>query len=236
MSRSSSIDVIASAVQAEHIDLRRHSSPAGAVTLLFTDIERSTEILEELGDERWVAILRDHNTIVFQAVQGFSGTIIKSQGDGYMAAYDSSHAALRSAIELQRAFARRRNSPTDPLLRLRIGLHAGSVIADERDYFGRNVVLAARIADLGAGGEILVSSDLMQYTKTDPAFHYTRRGTFELKGLKGKHEVHAVRWDRRQGESTEERGQRVPQAEALRPMSASDRARTGDLRRDRPAL
>ena len=203
MPRSSSIDVIASTVQAEHLDLRRHSSPAGAVTLLFTDIERSTEILEELGDERWFAILRDHNTIVFHAVQGFGGTIIKSQGDGYMVAFDSSHAALCSAIELQRAFARRRNSSSDPLLRLRIGLHAGSVIADDRDYFGRNVVLAARIADLGAGGEILVSSDLRQYTKTDPTFDYAPRGTFELKGLKGQHEVHSVRWDRRRGEGRE---------------------------------
>ena len=197
MRRSSSIDALASTVEVEQLDLRRHSSPDGAITLLFTDIERSTEILEELGDERWFAILRDHNTIVIQAVQSFGGQVIKSRGDGYMAAYDSSNAALRSAVELQRAFARRRSAKTDPLLRLRIGLHSGSVIADERDFFGRNVVLAARIADRAVGGQILVSSDLRQYTESDPSFHYTSRGTHQLKGLKGEHELYEVRRDRR---------------------------------------
>ena len=206
MRRSSSIDAIASTVQAEHLDLRRHSSPEGAVTLLFTDIERSTEILEELGDERWFEILRDHNTIVCHAVQSFGGTIIKSQGDGYMVAYASASAALASAIELQRAFARRRDSAKDPLLRIRIGLHAGSVIVDGRDFVGRNVVFSARVADLAAGGEILVSSDLRRYTESHPAFQYTPKGTFDLKGLKGKHELHAVRWDRRQAEGSTDLG------------------------------
>ena len=170
------------------------------MTILFSDIERSTEILEEVGDERWFAILREHNMVVSETVQWFDGTIIKSRGDGYMVAYESSHAALRSAIELQRALARRRDSGADPLLRVRIGLHAGRVIADEQDFFGRNVVLAARIADLADGGEILVSSDLRQYTETDATFRYAPRGSFALKGLKGEHELHAVRWDRRRPE------------------------------------
>ena len=130
-------------------------------------------------------------------MKGFAGTVVKGQGDGYMVAYQSARSGVWSAIELQRTFARRRDAEADPLLRLRIGLHSGRMISDEGDYYGRNVVLAARVADLAAGGEILVSCDLRDFTQTDPTLEYLPKGTFQLKGLKGEHELHAVRWDRR---------------------------------------
>jgi class 3 adenylate cyclase len=94
---------------------------------------------------------------------------------------------------MQRAFAERVFGDGERL-RIRIGLHAGAVIPDEDDFFGRNVVLAARIADRARGGEILVSSELKEYTEIDPSFAFEQLGELELKGLLGSHVVYSVAW------------------------------------------
>jgi class 3 adenylate cyclase len=69
------------------------------------------------------------------------------------------------------------------------------VIADADDFYGRNVVLAARIADRASGGEILVSSVAKEYTESDPSFRFVHRGQLRLKGLVGEHSVFALLWD-----------------------------------------
>jgi class 3 adenylate cyclase len=190
VARASSIDVVASAVEGEPLDLGEHTSPDGAITLLFSDIEGSTALNERFGDRRWFEILRDHNAVVRGVAGSHDGTVVKSQGDGFMVAFPSAHSALRCAIELERTFA----VSTEPL-RVRIGMHSGFVIADADDFYGRNVVLAARIADRAAGGEILVSSAVKQYTETDPTFAFEPRGEFRFKGLRGEHLVYAVAWE-----------------------------------------
>jgi class 3 adenylate cyclase len=194
MSELTSIDVVASAVQGEVIDLGGHTSPDGAITLLFSDIEGSTALIEELGEGPWFELMRDHNAIVRSLVQAHEGTVVKSQGDGFMLAFASAHSALRCAIEVERAFAGRPADETHAF-RIRIGAHTGFVIADADDFYGRNVVLAARIADKAAGGEILVSEAAKQYTESDPGFRFEPRGELRLKGLVGEHRVFVLVWD-----------------------------------------
>ena len=189
----SSIQTIASAFEDEPQDLLLHSSPDGVVTLMFSDVENSTAMMERLGELRSFAVLRQHKEIVGELVQGDGGRIVKSQGDGFMIAFPSARGALRCAIAMQRAFAERVLGDGERL-RIRIGLHAGEVIPDENDFFGRNVVLAARIADRARGGEILVSSELKQYTETDRSFAFELLGELELKGLLGSHAVYSVPW------------------------------------------
>ena len=87
------------------LDLGAQTSPDGAVTLLFSDIEGSTEIMERLGDRQWLDVLRDHDEIIRAQARSHEGTVVKSQGDGFMLAFSSAHAALQCAIELERAFA-----------------------------------------------------------------------------------------------------------------------------------
>jgi class 3 adenylate cyclase len=178
------------------VDLEPHSSPDGAVTLLFTDIEDSTEMMERLGERQAYELFRDHATIVRELVGARDGMVVKSQGDGFMTAFSSAHAGVRCAIELQRAIA---EADTDPPLRVRVGLHSGFVIADQdgsrTDFFGRGVVLAARIADSARGGEILVSGELKSFTESDPTLAFEPRGERVFKGLSGAHEVYAVRWE-----------------------------------------
>jgi class 3 adenylate cyclase len=195
MDSPTSINVIADAVHGEPLDLGGQTSPDGAVTLIFTDIEGSTEMSERLGDRQWMEVLRDHNALIRNLVQLHEGTVVKARGDGFMLAFSSAHSALYCAMEVARAFAGRSSSPSAEALNVRIGVHSGFLIADADDFYGRNVVLAARIADRARGGEILVSGAVKQYTDSDPSLHFEHRGDFRLKGLTGEHDVYAVLWD-----------------------------------------
>jgi adenylate cyclase len=187
-----SIDVIASALGDDQPDLGRMSSPDGALTLLFCDIEDAAQIAEELGAERTSELLRDHRVIVERVVEHHGGTVVKSHDDGFMVAFDSAHAALRCALELQRSLGDRTVPGGEGPLRLRIGLHTGFVIAGGEELYGRNVVLGARVAGCARGGEIIVSSSVKEYTETDPNFHFEDRGEHRFKGVLGEHMVYAV--------------------------------------------
>lgn len=188
--RASSIDLIADNFVPDELDLRHETSPEGAVTILFTDIQGSTALNEQLGDERWMAVLRGHNRLIRAEIAAHGGREVKAQGDGFMVSFASATGALRFAIGVQRRIS---DYGTHPL-RLRIGLHSGFVIEEAADYFGRHVVIAARIAGLAEGGEILVSGALKRYTEADPDFSFGRRREVELRGLAGSYVVHEVRW------------------------------------------
>lgn len=189
-----SIDVIASALGPTPPDLGEFSSPDGALTLLFTDVEDAASTEERLGEEQWSDLLRDHRAMLERIVEHHDGNLVKSQKDGHMIAFSSAHAGLRCAIEVQRTFAGRALSSLGGPLPIRSGLHAGYVIVNADDFYGRNVVLAARVADRASGGEILVSEALREYTETDPTFTFELKGEFHFKGMLGEHKVYAVDW------------------------------------------
>lgn len=120
-------------------------------------------------------------------------------GDGFMIAFQSARKALDCAIAIQRAFT----SPPSPLsvngegehaIRVRIGLHAGEAIRDGDDFYGKNVILASRVAGKAMGGEILVSSLLRSLVESSVgASMFGEPREVELKGLSGMHTVYAVR-------------------------------------------
>jgi class 3 adenylate cyclase len=186
-----SIDVIASALEPVLPDFGRLSSPDGALTLMLSDVDDAAALAERLGPEQWAELLHDHHTLVGQVVGHHDGQVAKVERDGFMAYFNSAHAALGCAVELQNTFS----SGADTVA-LRMGLHSGFVIANPDQLLGRNVVLAARIADRAAGGEILVSSTLKEYTERDPRFRFEPRGELHFKGLLGEHSVYAVQWQR----------------------------------------
>jgi class 3 adenylate cyclase len=186
-----SIDVIASALGPMVPDLGRMSSPDGAVTLMLSDIDDAESLAQRLGVERWEPLLRDHHAIVGQVVTHHDGEVVRFENDGFLASFNGAHAGLHCAVELQRTFADR---PGAGEVALRVGLHSGFVIANPDQLLGRNVVLAARIAAQAAGGEILVSSALKEYTERDPNFRFEERGEFHFKGVIGEHTLFAVQW------------------------------------------
>jgi adenylate cyclase len=189
-----SIDVIASALEPLTPDLGRLSSPDGAVTLMLSDIADASIAADRLGAERWEQLLRDHHALVEQVVAHHDGELLRSERDGFLASFNSAHAGLHAAIELQRTFTGPAGGAEDHTLAVRIGLHSGFVIANPDQLLGRNVVLASRIAAQAKGGEILVSSTLKQYTERDPGFHFEPYGEYHFKGVLGEHIVSLVRW------------------------------------------
>lgn len=162
--------------------------PAGTVTVVFTDIEDSTSILEELGEEGARRLFKEHDVLVRSLLEEHGGTEVEREGDSFMLAFSGARAAVRCACAVQQALASR--SP----LRVRIGLNTGDVVADDERYFGRTVYVAARVAGLAEGGEVLVS-DLTRGLAGDLAdVGFVDRGEHELKGLAGRHRLWEVAW------------------------------------------
>ena len=189
-----SIDVIASALEPVIPTLGKISSPDGAVTLMLSDIADANNVAEQLGPERWERLLADHRLLVEQLVSRHDGQVMRFERDGFLASFNSTHAGLHAAVELQRTFTGPAGDAGAPAIQVRAGLHSGFVIANPEQLLGRNVVLASRIAGQARAGEILVSSNVKQYTETDPSFRFEEHGEYHFKGLHGEHTVYAVSW------------------------------------------
>jgi adenylate cyclase len=119
--------------------------------------------------------------------------VVKTQGDGFMAAFGSPEHAVRSAIAVQRAFESGRRMGRAPVL-IRIGIHHGDVVHRDNDIFGRNVAQAARVAALAEGGEILVSQAVAEALTDCEDIVLSEPREVQLKGLAGEHRVAAVEW------------------------------------------
>lgn len=145
------LELIATAISRARPGLAEATAPNGTVTILFTDIEGSTQLTERLGDDAWMAVLRAHNAIVREQTARHAGYEVKSQGDGFILAFPSAREALRCAIDLQRALAAR--EPDADGLRVRIGLHTGEPAREADDFYGKAVILAGRIAAEARGSE-----------------------------------------------------------------------------------
>ena len=129
--------------------------PTGTVTFLFTDIEGSTRLLQELGD-RYAAVRDRHAAIVRQAVEAGGGVEVSTEGDSFFVAFPSPVGAVRAAVAAQRGLADSDWSPA-PQPRVRMGLHTGEGVLGGDNYTGMDVNRAARIAAAGHGGQVLVS-------------------------------------------------------------------------------
>jgi adenylate cyclase len=176
-------------------EIARVAGPDGEVTIFFSDIENSTALNSELGDEEWVKLLAAHDRLLHTYVDRHRGLIVKSQGDGYMVVFSTPELALGASLDIQRALSakrqRSRRLRRTPI-RVRIGLHTGTAIEKEGDYFGRNVAMAARVAAMADGGEILVSTDIAERLADSDAFAFIEEDTVEFKGLPGEHQLFSV--------------------------------------------
>jgi class 3 adenylate cyclase len=131
------------------------SLPAGTVTFLFTDIEGSTRLLQELGDA-YGQVVADHRRLLREVFQASGGSEVDTQGDAFFYSFPRARDAVRAAVEGQRALAAH-EWPGGATVKVRMGLHTGEPAVGDEGYVGLDVVRAARICSAGHGGQILLS-------------------------------------------------------------------------------
>ncbi|HEY7017452.1 MAG TPA: adenylate/guanylate cyclase domain-containing protein [Gaiellaceae bacterium] len=129
--------------------------PGGTVTFLFTDIEGSTRLLQDLGDD-YGQVVADHRRLLRDVFQAAGGSEVDTQGDAFFYSFPRARDAVGAAVAGQRALAAH-EWPRGADVRVRMGLHTGEPTVGAEGYVGLDVVRAARICSAGHGGQILVS-------------------------------------------------------------------------------
>jgi class 3 adenylate cyclase len=129
--------------------------PGGTVTFLFSDIEGSTRLLEQLGDG-YSEVHRDHRRILRDELERAAGREVDTQGDALFFSFTRAKDAVRGAVAAQRALGEH-EWPDGAEVKVRMGLHTGEPTVGEEGYVGMDVVRAARICSAGHGGQILLS-------------------------------------------------------------------------------
>lgn len=135
------------------------------IALLFSDLKGSTRMYEGIGDAAAYSRVNRHFAFIRQAVVRAGGTIVKTMGDGVMCAFPLLDDAFEAAIGMQEQVAGWcREQEIDPPLTLKLGVHAGPVIAstanDRLDYFGRTVNIAARLGDQSRGDDVVLLGEV----------------------------------------------------------------------------
>jgi predicted ATPase/class 3 adenylate cyclase len=125
--------------------------PSGTVTFLFTDVEGSTTLLNELGTERYADALVGHRAVIREACTANGGVEVDTQGDAFFFAFPTAPGALAAASDFTKRLA-----ATGPI-RVRVGIHTGTPFIGDEGYIGHDVHRAARIAAAGHGGQVLLS-------------------------------------------------------------------------------
>ncbi|HEU5064924.1 MAG TPA: adenylate/guanylate cyclase domain-containing protein [Gaiellaceae bacterium] len=129
--------------------------PGGTVTFLFTDIEGSTRLLQQLGDA-YSGVVRDHRQLLREHLGDKGGTEVDTQGDAFFYSFPRARDAVAGAVAAQRALAGH-EWPESAEVKVRMGLHTGEPSVGDEGYLGLDVVRAARICSAGHGGQILLS-------------------------------------------------------------------------------
>ncbi|MGH7600481.1 MAG: ATP-binding protein, partial [bacterium] len=163
--------------------------PAGTVTLLFSDVEGSTQLLHRLGDQ-YAQALEEQRVIMRAAFQQFEGYEIDTAGDGFFVAFSRAQDGVAAAIEAQRQLAIHQ-WPEGETLRVRMALHTGEPIATATGYVGVDVHRAARLCSAGHGGQILLSETTRQLVTDNLPEGVTLRdlGAHRLKDLQNAEHI-----------------------------------------------
>jgi predicted ATPase/class 3 adenylate cyclase len=148
--------------------------PSGNVTLLFSDIEGSTRLLQQLGAETYAVALAEHRRIMREAFTAHGGAEVDTQGDAFFVAFPQAEGALAAAAEAQTALA---SGP----IRVRMGIHSGEPLVTAEGYVGIDVHRAARVMSAAHGGQVLVSQPT--YLLLDDTRRLTELGRHRLKDL-----------------------------------------------------
>lgn len=159
----------------------------GLRAIMFTDIEGSTAISTERGDDSAMEAVRTHDTIVRECLADFGGREVKHTGDGVLASFVSVSGAVQAATGIQR------RTESEPDLLIKIGISAGEPVTTNEDIYGAAVNLAARICAHAAGGQTLVANTVRDLS-IGKGGDFIDRGSIALKGFPDPVQLYEVAW------------------------------------------
>ncbi|MEX0755035.1 MAG: adenylate/guanylate cyclase domain-containing protein [Actinomycetota bacterium] len=179
----SSVEMVERALERSGVPSGPHGPPA----MCFLDITGYTRLAEERGDEAAADVATSVATLVRRTSAAHGGQPVKWLGDGVMFFFRDPGQGVLAALEMVEGLAHHELPPAH------VGVHAGPVVFQEGDYFGRTVNLAARIADEARPGEVLVSQEVVDAAAGGTLVTFTEIGPVELKGVSGPRRLYAAR-------------------------------------------
>jgi adenylate cyclase len=182
---TTTLDDLVTSVLDEH---SRSTALEGTMTLVFTDIVDSTGLAETLGDTAWAELISRHESTIRQVTAAQGGTVVKLLGDGSMLAFESARAAVRAAVDIQRASAM-------GSFGVRVGVHTGEVIRTSDDLLGLTVNKAARVAAAADSGSIMISSTTRDLIGSLEGISMGEPRIVALKGLSDTHQIVPIEWE-----------------------------------------
>jgi class 3 adenylate cyclase len=171
----------------------------GTFTILFTDLEGSTDLRIRVGDATANEVIHLHDELVRSRLEIAGAVETKSLGDGFMAIFGSANQAIQAAASIQRAIEEHNESNPDMQISVRMGLNSGDVTQSAGDAHGTAVHAASRVADKAQGGQILVSQIVQDLAGTLGDIKIVDRGLFWLKGFPERWRLFEVLWRDREG-------------------------------------
>ena len=164
----------------------------GVVTVMFTDVEGSTDLTRRLGDEAARRTIENHKLIVREALAEHGGREIDSIGDGFMITFLSTRRAITCAVAINKSLEAHGREHPDESVRVRIGLNVGEVLERGGHPFGAAVNATQRVASYAKGGQIFVSEPVRHLAGTIPDVAFRDRGRFTLKGFSERWRLYEV--------------------------------------------
>ena len=166
------------------------------ITILFTDVQGSTQLRARHGDRLADEMLRDHETIVRRAIGAYGGVEVAFLGDGFMTTFGTPAAGLSCAIAIQQALQSYGRDNADRRLRVRIGLHHGEAVHRDGTLYGQAVHAASRVMSEAVGGQILVTAAVRDAVAATGTFSFVDRGLYWLRGFPDRWRLYEAEWGR----------------------------------------
>ena len=161
------------------------------VTMMFTDIVQSTDLVRVIGDESWGDLIAWHDRTIRILIGEYSGAEVDHAGDGFFVSFASPEMALECAGEIQRVFERhRKQEGFSP--HVRIGVHTGQVLTSDDGLVGHHVHIAARVGSAGEGDEVLATREVMDQIE---GFTFENERTIEAQGVETPLVVGSMVWN-----------------------------------------
>jgi class 3 adenylate cyclase/tetratricopeptide (TPR) repeat protein len=169
------------------------------IAVLFTDVVGSTTFFKTHGDIRGREMLRTHHHMAMSIVEDYGGSLIKEVGDSVLVYFPDPAEALKAAISMQHRFLLHNQQGTpDDQIHVRIGLHHGKVIVEEKDIYGDVVNVAAKLTNLAGGDQIFVSHEVYATTRSLPSIQFERIDFWNMKNVPDGLTIYKVVWENAQ--------------------------------------